>query len=115
MDSGELYAIIYTKSDLIQQQNIVDYYLLEAKIAYTRGLIKLLHFMLEKGIIKKFISGENAKLTYERILRKIFVFFVTYKFGCFLRKFGCFFFLYPPFSGIAPCVGTAGMVHDTYT
>ena len=25
------------------------------------------------------------------------------------------FFLYPPFSGIAPCVGTAGTVHDAYT
>ena len=24
-------------------------------------------------------------------------------------------FLYPPSSGIAPCVGTAGKVHDTYT
>ena len=25
------------------------------------------------------------------------------------------FFLYPPFSGIAPCVGIAGTVHDAYT
>ena len=25
------------------------------------------------------------------------------------------FFKYPPSSGIAPCVGTAGRVHDTYT
>ena len=24
-------------------------------------------------------------------------------------------FLYPPYSGIAPCVGTAGTVHDAYT
>ena len=24
-------------------------------------------------------------------------------------------FFYPPSSGIAPCVGTAGTVHDTYT
>ena len=32
-----------------------------------------------------------------------------------LINFEDYFFLYPPSSGIASCVGTAGTLHDAYT
>lgn len=63
-EMGSIMSAMLEKSDPVQLQAVVDYYILDAKLAYSRGLVRMLHFLLDANILKSYIVRERAELNY---------------------------------------------------